>query len=332
MSATTSYAKTASVQSSTRRALLTYRYPQYDAGTANLGDFIQSLAARQFYPRVDCLLDRDAIAQISNPIKAIVNGWYRLDDEYHYSEFLHPKALSIHISNPKDFEKQAKTLEHWSEFGPIGCRDEKTADFIRSHGFKAYFSGCLTTTLGCSFKNKRSVNSGEGVKVVFADLNPNLVCNEDLSSLNIFQKVRHSVLNGIVNRKLASIVNELIPANAEIQVTQHLAPLGLSDDEYFKQAEALLRIYEQADLVLTSRIHCALPCLGMGTPVVLFANDASDLRFPGLIDWLNTVRYTRKGNIRTSIQTENGSVVNPKKHVEYATRMADECERFFAKD
>ena len=94
----------------------------------------------------------------------------------------------------------------------------------------------------------------------------------------------------------------------------------------------MLRIYEQADLVLTSRIHCALPCLGMGTPVVLFANDAGDLRFPGLIDWLNTVRYTRKGNIRTSIQTENGSVVNPKKHVEYAARMADECERFFAGD
>ena len=109
-------------------------------------------------------------------------------------------------------------------------------------------------------------------------------------------------------------------------------PLGLSDDEYFKQAKGLLEIYEQADLVLTSRIHCALPCLGMGTPVVLFVNDEWDLRFPGLIDWLNTVRYTRKGNIRISIQTENGSVVNPEKHVEYAARMADECERFFAKD
>lgn len=312
MSATTSCAKAVSVQSSTRKALLTYRYPQYDARTANLGDFIQSLAAQQFYPKVDFLLDRDSVARISEPTQAIINGWYQLDDEYHYSEFLRPKALSIHISNPQDFKRQAKTLEQWSEFGSIGCRDEKTADLIRSYGFDAYFSGCLTTTLGRSFKNKRDVNS-RGVKVVLADLNPDLVCNEDLSGLNIFQKVRHSIINGIVNRKLASILNELIPANAEVQVTQHLAPLGLSDDEYFRQAETLLRIYEQADLVLTSRIHCALPCLGMGTPVVLFANDAGDLRFPGLIDWLNTVRYTRKGNIRTSIQTENGSVVNPKK-------------------
>ena len=38
MSATMSY--TASVQSSMRKALLTYRYSQYDAGMANLGDFI----------------------------------------------------------------------------------------------------------------------------------------------------------------------------------------------------------------------------------------------------------------------------------------------------
>lgn len=332
MNATTSYAKTVPEQSSTRKALLTYRYLQYEASTANLGDFIQSLAARQFYPEVDCLLDRDSVAQISEPTKAIVNGWYQLDDEYHFSALLRPKALSIHISNPQDFEKQAKTLEQWSEFGSIGCRDEKTADLIRSHGFEAHFSGCLTTTLGRSFKNKRSVNDEQGMKVVLADLNPDLICKEDMSGLNLFQKVRHSILNGIANRKLSSIVSEIIPRGAEVQVTQHLAPLGLSDDEYFKQAKALLEIYEQADLVLTSRIHCALPCLGMGTPVVLFANDANDLRFSGLIDWLNTVRYTRKGNIRTSIQTENGSVINPKKHVEYAARMADECERFFAKD
>lgn len=170
------------------------------------------------------------------------------------------------------------------------------------------------------------------MKVVLADLNPDLVCKEDISGLNIFQKVRHSIINRVANRKLLSIINDLISADAEVQTTQHLASLGLSDEEYFKQARGLLEIYEQADLVLTSRIHCALPCLGMGTPVVLFVNDEWDLRFPGLIDWLNTVRYTRKGNIRMSIQTENGAVVNPKKHVEYAARMADECERFFAKD
>lgn len=151
MSATTSYGKTASVQNSTRKALLTYHYPQYDAGAANLGDFIQSLAARQFYPKVDCLMDRDAMAQVSEPCKAIVNGWYQLDDEYHHSMLIQPKALSIHICNPKDFNKQVKTLERWAEFGPIGCRDEKTAEFLRSHGFEAYFSGCLTTTLGRSF-------------------------------------------------------------------------------------------------------------------------------------------------------------------------------------
>ena len=37
-------------------------------------------------------------------------------------------------------------------------------------------------------------------------------------------------------------------------------------------ADELLKKYAKAEMVVTSRIHCALPCTGMGTPVIYVDN------------------------------------------------------------
>ncbi len=55
-------------------ALLRYR------NTRNLGDEIQSIAARQFLPRVDGFIDRDRLVMSGRKknanFKLILNGWY----------------------------------------------------------------------------------------------------------------------------------------------------------------------------------------------------------------------------------------------------------------
>ena len=38
-------------------------------------------------------------------------------------------------------------------------------------------------------------------------------------------------------------------------------------------AEELIKKYASADLVITSRIHAGLPCLGLETPVIFVANE-----------------------------------------------------------
>src|SRR5690606_10070852 len=44
---------------------------------------------------------------------------------------------------------------------------------------------------------------------------------------------------------------------------------ALSDPrERAEEAQKLLDVYSQASLVITSRIHCALPCVALGTPVI----------------------------------------------------------------
>lgn len=45
-------------------------------------------------------------------------------------------------------------------------------------------------------------------------------------------------------------------------------------EEKFFIAESFLRLYENAQCVITDKVHCALPCLGLKTPV-LFFNTAS---------------------------------------------------------
>ena len=64
-----------------------------------------------------------------------------------------------------------------------------------------------------------------------------------------------------------------------------------------KEAEWLVRLYAKAKFVVTSRIHCALPCLGLGTPV-LYVEDinqsvASSCRLGGLIELMNVAMWNR---------------------------------------
>jgi hypothetical protein len=52
-------------------------------------------------------------------------------------------------------------------------------------------------------------------------------------------------------------------------------------------ANTLLDVYARAKLVITTRLHCALPCLALGTPVVfLHERYAEDRRFDGLREYL----------------------------------------------
>lgn len=77
-----------------------------------------------------------------------------------------------------------------------------------------------------------------------------------------------------------------------------------SDEEKFKYADTLLRKYAQAAYVVTSRIHCALPCIAMGTPVLYIFNENQDevstCRMGGLLDLFHLIRYNR-GKMFTSL-------------------------------
>lgn len=138
----------------TQNLLLDYQHPNQ----INIGDYIQSIAAKQFYPKIDNLIPRDQLSKIQTPSRAIINGFYRLNDNNHFSKHLYPLATSIHIANPREFESFAKTIEYWSTFGPIGCRDLQTKELLNKHGFEAYFSGCLTASIKLPPPKKKKIS------------------------------------------------------------------------------------------------------------------------------------------------------------------------------
>jgi hypothetical protein len=72
-----------------------------------------------------------------------------------------------------------------------------------------------------------------------------------------------------------------------------------SDHEYFEYAEQLIKNYAQAKLVVTSRLHCALPCLALGTPIIFINSDGLSYgRFDGLLELLRVFNF-KDGNFQT---------------------------------
>lgn len=65
--------------------------------------------------------------------------------------------------------------------------------------------------------------------------------------------------------------------DVEDSTDTHEIPTDLDWDSQLDLANAKLRKYESAELVITSRLHVALPCLAFGTPVIVKKPPKSEL-------------------------------------------------------
>lgn len=233
----------------------------------NLGDEIQSLAARQFLPRVDFTVDREALSslEIEEPATLILNGWFM----HHPENFpppanIRPLLTSMHISQDASLENEQGVLPHqhllsgeraeyFRRWGPVGGRDWHTVALLKRHGIPAFWSGCLTLTLTLLQPAPRREN------VVYA---------VDLTDA-MFEHLQAR-------------------SRTPVQRISHLFPTFDSQVK-FDLAQELVHRYSRAKAVVTTRLHCALPCLAIGTPV-LFIEAAKDrYRFDGLRDLMHHV-------------------------------------------
>ena len=86
-------------------------------------------------------------------------------------------------------------------------------------------------------------------------------------------------------------------------------------------AKNLLVRYSKAKLVVSTRIHAALPCLAINTPVI-FINKKYDKRYPGIYELLNNIGLNKqnKFEIRVNID-DKGLVYNSKDYLKYANKL-----------
>lgn len=298
-------------------------YSGYQIGSVNIGDYIQSIAASQYFDHVDLYVDRDKLCDVTEEVALIGNGWYSLNKKRHWiNNNVNFLPVSMHISNPCDISAQivANLARHHM---PVGCRDLATMDFLQSHGIDAYFSSCLTTTLTRDFVLKDCPNT-ERKGVLWADANINKLKIFPITRiLDQWKKLRKY---SPVHKELRQLMERF--AEETIETTSHNCSFKQPHAERFNFAMSLLRKYATAKCVITSRIHCALPCLGLGTPVVLVTNSFDRGRYRGLDRYLNHIWMNEDGSLSKKIDTLNGNIINSDEFYPKAMELKNRCISF----
>lgn len=273
--------------------------------TDNIGDYIQSLAALQFLPK-NCFpyfIDRESVRFYHGPkVKLIMNGFFTLTiGNNEVTQQINPLYISYHINNKIKIKQD--TIQNLIKFQPIGCRDISTQIELEKHGIKAYFSGCITLTLDIDYSVKDSERRNE---IIFIDY-----------QLGEYEKADNYL-------KLLKNYNF---ENATY-ITHHFN-LSKNHLERFQIAKELLDKYARAKLVVTTRLHGALPCLALHTPVIFISKFYDYKRFPGLYDLLNTIGNNKNGifEIRVNLD-EKGFVYNSDKYLEYANKIKEKLKYF----
>ena len=269
--------------------------------TDNLGDDMQSIAARRFLPRVDRYVDREALDELGfangERLKLIMNGWFcHHPDKWPPAQLVEPLLVSFHVTNNpepgtnvrarEEFARSPRILRYLQQHGPVGARDHSTLAWLRSQGIPSYFSGCLTLTL---------------------DAPPGRPREEFI------------VLNDVPDEVAAKIG---AATKRPVRHTTHADSVTVGVQARFDRAAALIDLYARALCVVTTRLHGALPCLAMGTPVLLIDAHRDQSRFYGLNELVHhgSAAQILSGEIDYNV---DDPPPNPGKHL----GLRDELER-----
>lgn len=220
------------------------------ASTENLGDYIQIAACLRLLDTLDLrpslYLDRDTelasppLGELgSAPIVLPLSGWFKHmvgdDPQWPPHHRIVPVFVGFHV-RPHQCPAllQPASIEYMKLNGPIGCRDPFTKRVLEAKGVPTYLSHCLSLT----FPRREPGQIGDTVVVASRDRD----------------------------------ILDLLPPeyrNNHVYVNHYTSNRGFA--AALAQANDLLEFYRtRARIVITTFLHCALPCIGMGIPVVVF--------------------------------------------------------------
>lgn len=235
----------------------------------NIGDILQGMAAAQFLSQDSVAVDREKLYMMSKEIPGflLATGWFMHD----YTLFppppnITPFYISVHVAN-SNFLRHAHIREHFRMHGPVGCRDKKTLYLFLGWGIPAYYSGCLTITI----PNKTPIH------------------NDQDGAFLIVDNIDHPVPDAVLEKIESMLQRKLL------RVSHDPTDISLPFEDYVlsgtARMQSLLNQYCDASMVITTKIHCALPCLGMGANVVLIHPNPSDPRLQTVRQFMQIISY-----------------------------------------
>jgi len=281
----------------------------YYKDTDNIGDDIQTYAAMRFLPHIDYYIDRENlncfIPNEKEYVSMIMNGWF-LHNKMAWppSPYINPLLLSMHFTSLESIDVGEKYLqniggEYLKKHAPIGCRDNETQNRLTRNGIENYFSGCMTLT----------INKFEDIE------RQDYICVVDVNE-EIINKVKQST-------------------KREVKVISHWTnPTQISNKSFtdrIRDVESLLKTYQGAHLIITERLHVALPSMALGTPVILVhAKHFEEDRLGSFIKYVDD--YINEDFLNMDIESlmeepkENNS-----EYLEIRNSLISRCEEFISK-
>jgi len=212
----------------------------------NLGDTILTMAMDNIYRKMG--IPEEDIIILSVHELSEYNGEYIVlpinTISINYFEggvegYLSPKIIPVFLNYlRKNTYLKENEVSYLNRYAPIGCRDEYTMELLRKYGIAAYLNGCITVTYPLRSEN------AVGNKVFLVD----------------------------IEQELLEYIPKEILLNSEV-MEQHVEGNLSNLKEITK--ERYDRFLNEASLVITSRLHVAIPCVAAGIPVVFAKNEIS---------------------------------------------------------
>lgn len=220
-------------------------------GMINMGDNIQSFAIDNLFKYAG--IESSSIVGVpfygkpvtSEPCYLIVNGHFgrQYDMDFMENSDIYPIFIGFAI---KDSFLLQEEVEYFKKYEPVLCRDEFTKNVLRKYNIDAYMSGCLTETFPQREKEGKSVRD----KYYFVD----------------------------VKEEFQRLIPKEIRQNA-VFVSQNIPVDIISDSimEYGQQStlERMEEYKANAKMIITSKLHCMIPCTAMGIPTIAVGDNFS---------------------------------------------------------
>jgi hypothetical protein len=215
--------------------------------TENLGDHIQIICGLRLLSRLGVeptrFIDRDneiksapGLNEENGPVGILLNGWFKTNPgEWPPHPKLAPIMIGFHMRPFQCPELLSDaSVDFFRRHQPIGCRDVSTENLLRSKNVEAFTSNCLSLTL------PRRIDNPTTQTEVFVVSRDERIKNYLPQSIGPYTFICHySDSNDFAANML--------------------------------RAEQFLETYRsRAKLIVTTMLHCALPAIAMGIPVVAF--------------------------------------------------------------
>ena len=299
-------------------------------GSKNIGDYVQTKAVIDLVGSKNIkILDRESLDKYNdNIIQTIINGWFMESPEnWPPSEKIKPLFISFHINPSIETELlKDESIKYFKSHEPVGCRDIYTRDILLEKGVNAYYSSCITTTV--DRKNYlKSKTQAEGIIVIgaFDRLKPTLDYKSSVKLLLSIFKYPFKKIDYTL--KLSKFNRHLKNQNFKIKRYSQLNKRPIkSHNEGLTLASEMLEKIAESEVMITSRIHAALPALAMGLKVIFIDQGLDHVnhkhRLSGLINYFTRV------NLKDFFMINLDNIPAMEKHKAHTQKIKDSINNF----